>query len=147
MGKVKIKDLGAIADKWAEVTPGRVAYYEAGIENPLEDWEAATVASQAAFKAAVSAPDIGKRHTGGVRRAGTGKWQRKARELGVPRFGPGVLAAKDDFGTGYAPFREVLAALDLPTRKPRGDPGNKERSSAVGVALFKKRLAMVGAGS
>ena len=147
MSKVKIKPITDIADKWAEVTPNRASYYEAGVRNPLEDWEAATIAAQAAYKAAVSAADIGKRHSGGVKRAGKAKWQRKSIELGVSRFGPGVLAAKGDYSDGYAPFQAVLSALDLPARKPRGDPANQERTKAIGAALFKKRLAMVGAGA
>ncbi len=147
MVKVKIKDMAAISGKWAEVTPGRSEYYEAGVRDPLQDWETATIAAQAAYKAAVSAQDIGKRHSGGVKRAGTGKWQRKSIDLGVGRFGPGVMAAKGDFNDGYSPYQSVLSALDIPSRKPRGDPGNNERTKAIGVALFKKRLAMVGAGA
>ena len=147
MAKVKIKPMGDIADKWAEVTPTRAAYYEAGVRDPLADWEAATIAAQAAYKAAVSAADIGKRHSGGVKRAGKAKWQRKSIELGVSRFGPGVLAAKGDYSGGYSPFQATLAALDLPARKPRGDPANQDRTRVIGVALFKKRLALVGAGS
>ena len=147
MAKVKIKPLTAIADKWAEVTPGRASYYEAGVRDPLEDWEEATVAAQAAYKAAVSAADIGKRHSGGVKRAGTAKWQRKAIDLGVGRFGPGVMAAKDDYNDGFAPYQAVLAATDMPARKPRGDPANNERTKVLNTALFKKRLAMVGAGA
>lgn len=147
MAKVKIKPMAAIADKWAEVTPGRSEYYEAGVRDPLEDWESATVAAMAAYKASVSAPDIGKRHSGGVKRAGTAKWQRKSIDLGVNRFGPGVMAAKEDYNDGYAPHQATLAALDLPARKPRGDPANNERTKVINVALFKKRLALVGAGS
>ena len=147
MPKVKIKDMVDISDKWAEVTPGRASYYEAGVRNPLENWEDATIAAVAAYKAAVSAADIGKRQAGGVKRAGFAKWQRKSVDLGVGRFGPGVIAAKDDYNNGYAPFQSVLAGLELPARKPRGDPANQERTKVIGTALFKKRLALVGAGT
>jgi hypothetical protein len=147
MAKVKIKTMTDIADKWAEVTPGRASYYEAGVRNPLENWEDATIAAMAAYKSAVSAADIGKRHAGGVKRAGFAKWQRKSVDLGVDRFGPGVTAAKDDYHDGYAPFQAVLAGLELPARKPRGDPANQDRTKEIGAALFKKRLALVGAGS
>lgn len=147
MAKVKIKAMTDIADKWSKVTPDRAAYYEAGVKNPLENWEEATIAAMASYKAAVSAADIGKRQAGGVKRAGFAKWQRKSVDLGVDRFGPGVRAAKEDYTDGYSPFQAVLAGLELPARKPRGDPANQDRTKEIGAALFKKRLALVGAGA
>ena len=146
MAKAKIRSAEEIADKWAEITPGRSAYYAAGVEDPLEDWETNTVLAQAAYKAAVMAADIGARFLGGVKRAGTAKWKRKAMAVGPSRFSEGVGVAKDDFRTGFAPFQAVIAATDIPDRKPRGDPANYERSKKIGTALNKKRLALIGAG-
>ena len=146
MAKAKIRSAEEIAKKWAEITPGRREYYEAGIEDPLEDWETNTTLAQGAYKAGISAVDIAARFLGGVKRAGTAKWKRKAKAVGPARFAEGVAVAEDDFKTGFAPFQAVIAATELPERKTRGDPGNRKRSEAIQIALNKKRLALMGAG-
>jgi hypothetical protein len=146
MAKAKIRSSEEIAKKWARVTPGRSADYAEGIENPLEDWERNTVLAQAAYKAGISAVDIAARFLGGVKRAGTAKWKRKAKAVGPTRFAEGVAVAEDDFRMGFDPFQAVIAATDIPDRKPRGDPANYERSKKIGTALNKKRLALLGAG-
>lgn len=146
MAKAKIRSVEEIAAKWKEVTPGRAGYYEAGIENPLEDWETNTKLAQGAYKAAVTASDIAARFIGGVARAGTAKWKRKAMAVGPRRFTEGVAVAEEDFRIGFAPHQAVIAATELPERKPRGDPANWGRSEVIGKALNKKRLALIGAG-
>ena len=147
MPKPKIGTIDEITKKFIDVTPGRAPYYEAGVRAPKEDWEAETVAAAKTYKAAISAPDIERRFAGGAKKAGTAKWQRKAIDLGVGRFGPGVTAAEPDFRAGFDPYVAVIAAVDMDVRKPRGDPGNWKRSEQVGSALHKKRLALIGAGA
>lgn len=147
MAKPKIGSIDEITNKFIEVTPGRAPYYESGVRDPKEDWEAATVAAAKAFKAAISAPDIERRFSGGAKKAGTAKWQRKAIDVGVGRFGPGVLAAEADFKAGFEPYVATIAAVEMSERKPRGDPANYKRSEEVGSALHKKRLALIGAGA
>ena len=146
MAKAKIRSVDDIAEKWARVTPDRRADYEVGITDPLEDWEKNTTLAHAAYKAGVSAVDIAARFIGGVKRAGTEKWQRKSKAVGPGRFAEGVAVAKDDFKTGFAPFQVVIATTELPERKMRGDPGNRKRSEVIQIALNKKRLALMGAG-
>ena len=146
MAKAKIRSTEDIAKKFEEVTPGRSAYYSLGVEDPLEDWETNTVAAMAAYKGAVSAADIGKRFIGGAKRAGTAKWKRKAVEVGVDRYGPGVSASIPDYKAGIDPYVSVIAATDLPERKPRGDPANMKRVEVLAQNLHKKRLALIGAG-
>lgn len=147
MPKPKIGSIDEITAKFIEVTPGRAPYYESGVRAPKLDWEAETVAAAKAYKAAISAPDIEKRFSGGAKKAGTAKWQRKAVDVGVGRFGPGVLAAEPDFRAGFDPYVATIAAVEMDARKPRGDPANYKRSEQVGSALHKKRLALIGAGA
>jgi len=147
MAKAKIRPVEEITKKFIEVTPGRASYYAAGVESPLRDWEANTTLAAAAFKGAVTAADIEKRFLGGVKKAGTAKWKRKATSVGVDRFGPGVIAAEEDYKSGLEPFVAVIAATELPERKPRGSPENLKRVAAIATALFKKRLALVGVGA
>ncbi|MCL5026643.1 MAG: hypothetical protein M1531_09165 [Chloroflexi bacterium] len=144
---VAVKPLADIANKWSTETPRRSSYYEQGVRNPTKDWAGSTQASASNFKAAVSAGDIDKRFSGGVRRAGTAKWQRKAVDVGASRYGPGVTAAAGDYQAGMAPMIETLAQVNLPPRRPRGDPGNLDRVKAVADALSKRRLALAASGS
>lgn len=147
MVKPKIGTIADIASKFIEVTPGRSHYYEAGVTTPKEDWEKNTVAAAKSYKSAVSAPDIEKRFSGGAKKAGTAKWQRKAKDVGVDRFGPGVLASETDFMTSFEPYVAVIAAVDMDERQPRGSEANYKRSKQVGDAMHKKRLALIGAGA
>lgn len=144
---IKIRDVGSAARKWGEVTPGRSSYYDAGVSAPTKDWAAETVAAAASFKAAVQAGDIDRRFTGGVKRAGTAKWQRKAKDVGVGRFGPGVSAAVADYQTNVAPFFDEISRVTLPPRQPRGSDANIERVRAVAKALAAKRIALKTAGA
>jgi hypothetical protein len=147
MVHVKVRDLATIAEKWVTETPKRAPYYEAGVKAPKEDWATKASAAAPVYKAAVTAPNIDKLYSGGVKKAGTAKWQKKAIELGVARFGPGVSAAKDDYASGFGPYRDEIEKVDLPERGPRGADTNWERSKKLGKALNLKRLALKAAGS
>jgi len=57
------------------------------------------------------------------------------------------VAAKTDYEVGFKPFRDELAVIDIPERRPRGDIANYERVKTIGVALNKKRLALLAASS
>lgn len=144
---IKIKPVEDIARKWAEVTPGRSSYYEAGASVAGADWEKGAAAAEANFRAAISAANIGRMFAGGIKRAGAAKYERKVKDVGVARFGPGIAAAVPDFSTGFNPFVSTIAALTLPVRKPRGDPGNIERVRTIATELNKKRMALRAAGS
>lgn len=135
-----------IAKKWVDVTPGRVAYYEAAVKDAGPAWESGALGAGSNYKAAISAVDIGKRFLGGIKKAGAAKYAKKAVELGVPRFPTGVRAAESDFDVGFSPYRDVIDGLEVPDRKPRGDISNYKIGEKIGDALFKKRLVMLGAG-
>jgi len=143
MPKIVLAPVDDIARKWGDVTPGRAVYYESGVRNPKKDWELETVAAAATYKSAVQNPAIDKLFTGGVKRAGKAKWQRKAVDVGVSRFGPGVSAAVEDYKRGFAPYAEEMAKIEIPPKKPRGSSENLKRVEAIMDALHKKRLALM----
>jgi hypothetical protein len=144
---IKIKPIADIASKWAEVTPGRAAYYEAGASVAGADWEKGATAAAPAYKAAISAVNIEKMFTGGIKRAGAAKYERKVKDVGIGRFGPGITAAVPDFTAGFDPFVSTIAALTLPARQPRGADANLERVRVIAKELNKKRLALRAAGA
>jgi hypothetical protein len=143
---IKIKPIGDIAKKWVEVTPGRSVYYEAAASVAGTDWEKGATAAAASYKAAITAPNIDKMFTGGIRRAGAAKYERKVKDVGVARFGPGITAALPDYTAGFEPFASTIAAITLPARAPRGSVANYERVKVIGTELNKKRLALRTAG-
>ena len=146
-GVVKVKTADEVAKKWAEVTPQRQSYYEAGATGAGDDWEKGTLAAAGAYRQAVTSGNIESLFKGGIKKAGASKYNRKVTEVGVQRFGQGVQAAQEDMKNGVAPMLDTIAALTLSARQPRGSAANYARVQEVGTALHKKRLALRAAGS
>lgn len=144
---IKVKSAAEVAAKWAEQTPGRSAYYEAGVKGAGAEWESNTKAAAANYKAGVSAGNIEKMFAGGVAKAGAAKYTRKAVDVGVGRFSSGVTAGKIDYQGGIDPMLQTIAGLTLPARAPRGSESNLARVRTVATALHAKRLAERAAGA
>ena len=144
---VKVKSAAESAAKWAEQTPGRSAYYESGAKAAGADWEKNTLDAAPNFKAAVSAGNIDKLFSGGVKQAGATKYVRKVTDVGVGRFSTGVTAGKVDYQSGVEPMLATIAGVTLPARAPRGSEANLARVRAISTALHAKRLALRAAGA
>ncbi len=136
----EIKSMAAIRDKWTRVTPGRVDDYKLGIQNPKRDWEAETVAAKDTWKAGVDQAAAKDMFAKGVVKAGSKKWQDKALKVGPGRFAEGVYLAGPDYEKGFAPYRAVIAAVDLGPRFPRRDPRNLERVKRIVDALVAEKI-------
>jgi len=135
-----IKPATVIGEKWARVTPGRSADYEAGVKAPKKDWATEAKSAESAYEAGIT-DAIGRKQYGkGIDKAGTGKWKRKATEVGVGRWGPGVRAARSDYEKGFAPYHDVIEATTLPERFPKGDPRNIDRVATIAAALHAKKV-------
>ena len=136
-----IKPVSESADKWVKRAGAASADYARGVANPRRSWEEATLEAEGAQEAGVTEAITNKSFAKGVRNAGNAKWQRKATDVGAPRFGPGVAAAKSDYEQGFAPFANVIQGITLPPRGPKGDPRNFERVKIIGDALHEAKLA------
>jgi hypothetical protein len=139
-----IKDISAIAEKWARVTPGRSADYAAGVQNPRKDWAKETEESAERQAAGVTAAISEDRFRKGVVQAGTEKWKRQALAKGVSRWGQGIQLAKQDYEAGFRPYAEAIRNLNLPARGPKGDPRNIERVRVIADTLFNLKRRMGG---
>lgn len=136
---IKIASAGAIAKKWADVTPARSRQWEEAIKaTGTEEYAQAAIAAAPAWEAGVMEAAARDGYAKGVEQ-NQERWKRKALAVGTARFGPGVRAAEGDQAAGFAPYREVIAAITLPPRGPRGAPGNYERVREIGEALHAKR--------
>jgi len=136
-----VKNSADIARKWATVTPQRATEYEAGVRNPVRDWSQNAQAANDAYKTGVTQAAQQDRFKTGIARAGTGKWQRRAIELGSSRFGAGVTVAQPDYQAGFAPYRDVIERTQLPPRFAKRDPRNIERVRVMAQALAQAKQA------
>lgn len=137
---INIKSPDVVAKKYAARGAAAGADYAAGVQNPRQDWQAATDAASNTWAAGVQQAVTNGAFVKGVNKAGTQKWQRKAAGVGATRYGPGVQAAQGDYQNGVTPYLQVLAGLTLPPRNPKGDPGNIARVAAIAAALRQKKL-------
>jgi hypothetical protein len=130
--------------KFVDVTPGRQAQFQAGVQGTTQDWAKNTVAAGASYAQGVQAGITGKRFEGGVAKAGTAKWKAQTLALGVDRWPVGVRASGDAYTQGVQPYFDAVKNADVPPRKPRGDPGNIQRVAAIADVQHKLRLAKQG---
>jgi hypothetical protein len=134
-----IKDPRAIAQKWARVTPTRTEDYVTGIQNPRVPWAAATAAAEDRYKAGVTEAAAQGRFGKGVKNAGDATWQQNAIAKGPGRFAEGVAVGEASYQEGFAPYADVIRAVTLPPRAPRGSPQNLQRVAAITTALRKRK--------
>lgn len=135
-----IKTLDRISNKWKRVASGAGAEYEDGVRNPKADWAVETRKAEAAYEAGVRAAIARKGFGKGVGRAGTEKWQANAIAKGPSRFSEGVALSTDEYASGFAPYREVIARTMLPDRKAKGDPANIQRVAILAKALHDEKI-------
>jgi len=134
-GIVIRKDVAAIARKFVQRASTAGPDYTVGIENSGAEWETQTKASEGNYEAGVQQAIADKRFGKGVSNAGQAKFVNRAKTLGSQRYGPGIQASEADFAKGVGPSIEALRSLDLPPRRPKGDPGNLARAQAVAARL------------
>lgn len=144
---INVKPVAEATTKYAERARAGATEFAKGAEAAAELWQQNTSAATANFKLAITAPGIETRFNRGVIKAGAAKFARKIRDVAKDRYAPGVDAGKADYQSNVEPFFNTIAAITLPARKPRGDPANYQRSTAIGNALNAKRLAMLSASS
>jgi len=138
-GGIDVPNAGQAAQKFVRVTAGRSQDYQQGIAgtNPAAFESAATAAADVWAQGVAQAAGENRFATG-LQGSGA-RWRRKAEQVGVSRFGPGVQAAQEDYQQGVAPYLQTMQGLTLEPRGPRGDPRNIGRVSAIAQALNEQR--------
>lgn len=134
---LQVKSADVVAAKWAQRAGAASQAYAAGVNGTTKDWAADTAAAAGAWSAGVQAAAANGSFAKGVNSAGTAKWKAKAANVGASRYSPGVAAAQPYYQQGITGVLQVLSALNLPARGPKGDPGNLNRVAAVTAALRK----------
>jgi len=134
---VKVKPVDIVVRKWQTRATAAVEDYRYGVQNPKQDWAKACEAAFEAWRSGVQQAAAERRYVGGVRKAGTEKWLKKALEVGAARYAPGISAAVEEYSAAISEVLRVLEGISLPPRGPRGDPRNYERVKIIGDTLHK----------
>jgi hypothetical protein len=137
---IRVKDTGSLAKKFVQRAGAAGGDYKTGVEASGQDWEAGARAGAANYEAGVQQSIADKRFERGVAAAGAGKYVQRASTLGAQRFPTGVAAAEGDWAKGAAPYLDAIKGMELPPRRPKGDPGNQQRAAAVAARLRQIKL-------
>ena len=140
----EIKSASEIAQKWADVTPGRRRYFLEGVER-VKDWATPTKQSEERYETGIQDAIADKRFGRGVEKVGTKGWQEPTIEKGRLRWGPGVAGAEAKFKDRFAPFVDAIKELveTLPPRFARGSPENIKRVAHMAEGLRAKKLKLL----
>jgi hypothetical protein len=137
---IKVKDAGSAAAKFTQRGAAAASDYTAGVQGAGEDWARNTAGSVENYNAAVQDAIARGAFARGVQQAGPTKFASRASTVGARRFPEGVREAGPAFQAGVAPYLQIIAALTLPPRRPKGDPANFARVQAVGDALRRRKV-------
>ena len=114
--------------------------YAKGVAGAGGTWLSATEAANGTWKDGVSAAASRDAFAKGVAKAGPGKYQDKASNVGAQRYPDGIRKGAQYYQAGVQPYLDTLSNLTLPPRRPKGDPGNLARVSTVTQALRAKKV-------
>jgi hypothetical protein len=137
---MRIKDTAALAKKFVTRAQAAAGEYKAGVEATGQDWQTNTAASSENYATGVQQAIADNRFRKGVESAGSAKFVRNASTLGASRFGPGIANAESEWAKGVQPSLDALKSMQLPPRRPKGDPGNQLRAAAVAERLRAVKL-------
>lgn len=132
---IRVKDTGSLARKFVQRAGAAGPDYASGVQAAGNDWEANARAGAANYGAGVQAAIADNRFERGISNAGAAKYVTRASTLGAQRFPTGVAAAEGDWSKGASPYLDAIRNMDLPPRRPKGDPANQQRAAAVAQKL------------
>lgn len=128
---IRIKDTGFLAKKFVRNAGQAGGDYTEGVKQAGSDWEANTKAAGDNWAAGVQQAIGDKRFDKGVSNAGAAKYVERASTVGANRYPQGVAIAENAWSKGVQPHLDAMKGLNLPPRRPKGDPGNRERAHIV----------------
>ena len=135
---MKCPNAAEIARRFVKYAPARFDRFVEGVENPDEDWEKNTKAAEPNYEEGVKKAITRKAFGKGVIKCGTAKQQAKTIK-NQTRWTEGIEGAEDEMAAAMGPVVNVLQAVTLPQKYPKGDPRNYKRVEVVGTALRKAK--------
>lgn len=137
---LKVKDAASAATKFVQRAQAAAPDYTKGVTGAGSTWQAHAAAASDAWGQGVQAAVAGGRFVKGVNAAGGGKWEAAATTKGAQRYPQGVATAGPAWQANTGPYLDVISSLNLPPRRPKGDPANFQRAQMVADALRKKKV-------
>jgi len=136
---IKVKDAATVAAKWKTRAGNAQQDYVNGASAAGPAMEAAALASEDVYKAAVTQAANSGAYGKGVRGSGA-KYAKNVAAVGGTRFQQGVSNGQEAMAAGIAPVLSTISSLTLPPRGVKGT--NQERSNIVATALRKAKVGV-----
>jgi hypothetical protein len=137
---IKVKDAAASATKFVQRAQAAAPDYQRGVQGAGQTWQTNAAAANDSYVAGVTAAANAGRFARGINAAGGQKYEAAAAGKGAQRYPQGVASAGPTWQAKTQPYLDTLAGLQLPPRRPKGDPANFQRVQIVGDALRKKKV-------
>ena len=111
---VKIKSEAEIKKNYEDSTALVPSRFEAGVKTA--NWQGEAIAGQALYEEQMRRDEILKRRAAGINKVSDEAWRSATIEKGKGVIGARMKAASGKQVAGFRPYREALAALDLPPK-------------------------------
>ena len=111
---VKVKSEAEIQKNYEDSTALVPARFEAGVKTAA--WSAPALAGQDLYEEQMRKDEILKRRASGIEKVSDESWRRATIDKGKNVIGARMKAASGKQVAGFRPYRDALAALDLPAR-------------------------------
>ena len=135
---VKIKPLEAISKNYEGAIGEAERRYKEEVARS-SGWNAAAVASQDRWVAAVSSSEAQDRRVKNLQKVSDEEWRQKALSKGAARIGSGMRSAVGDQRSGFAPYHAALASASLSERSSDPMANIKRVEEVMKVMLEKKK--------
>jgi len=136
-----IKSLDRIKANWKSGTATAGQRFKDGVMNPRRPWKESTLAAADLHRTATEEALARGAFASGVDKTSPEKQKNRAALLGPARYTQGTAAAVEEYGSGFAPSREVIQGVELRPRGPKGSPENYENVKLIGDALHEKKIS------
>lgn len=139
---VKVKPESEIKKNYEDSTALVPARYEAGIRNAT--WQTEALEGQDLYEEQMRKEEILRRRAVGIAKVSDESWRSNAIEKGRNVIGARMKAASGKQIAGFRPYRDALAALDLPPRTSDPMTNLIERAGAVVMKMVETKKAQTG---
>ncbi len=125
-------------NKYSRNASAAAGDYLSGAQNPRVSQSQAAIAAEPNYEAGIQEAISRKAYSAGLGKAGDAKWLSGIKDKGRARYQQGVGLAEQDWVNGFAPYSQVIGAITLTPRGPKGT--NYGRVQEVGDALRARKL-------
>src|SRR5262249_35035117 len=137
---LRVKDTATARDKFTNRGAAAAGDYANGVKTAGQQWQQGAGAGAGNYAAGVQDAITRGAFAKGIQQSGSQRYQDRASTVGAQRFPQGIRDAGPTWEANTAPYLQTLASLNLPPRRPKGDPANFQRVQVVGDALRRRKV-------